>query len=107
MGSNPARTTKISNNMKYTKTGTNSWTVEVQENGKTKELFIEFPPDCLDQVGWDTGDTLLWEELDTGDYKLTKQEEFPVSHEDTKGTRMDDNYYYFRKEENDGSQEKE
>ena len=43
--------------MKYTKTGDNSWIVTVQENGKTKELFIEFPPDALDQVGWDTGDT--------------------------------------------------
>ncbi len=52
--------------MKYKQTGTNSWTIEVQENGKTKELFIEFPTEVLDQVGWDTGDTLIWEELDHG-----------------------------------------
>ena len=52
--------------MKYKKTGENSWIIEVQENGKTKELFIEFPPEALDQVGWDTGDTLIWEELDHG-----------------------------------------
>ena len=50
--------------MKYKKIGTNTWTIEVQENGKTKELFIEFPPDALNQVGWDIGDTLIWEELD-------------------------------------------
>ena len=45
--------------MKYKQTGTNSWTIEVQENGKTKELFIEFPPEALDQVGWDLGDTYV------------------------------------------------
>jgi hypothetical protein len=54
---------------------TNSkWTIEVQENGKTKELFIEFPPEALSQVGWDTGDTLIWEELDHGAWKITKKE---------------------------------
>jgi len=59
--------------MKYTKQGENSWLVEVQENGKTKELFIEFPPDCLDQVGWDEGDTLIWEELTSGAWSVTKK----------------------------------
>ena len=61
--------------MKYKKINQNSWTVTVQENGKTKELYIEFPPDCLNQVGWDEGDTLLWEELPNGNWKLTKKEE--------------------------------
>ena len=58
----------------HKQTGINSWTIEVQENGKTKELFIEFPPDALDQVGWDVGDTLIWEELDHGAWKITKKE---------------------------------
>ena len=54
---------------------TNSkWIIEVQENGKKKELFIEFPPEALSQVGWDTGDTLIWEELDHGAWKITKKE---------------------------------
>ena len=54
---------------------TNSkWIIEVQENGKTKELFIEFPQDALDQVGWDIGNTLIWEELDHGAWQLTKKE---------------------------------
>ena len=54
---------------------TNSkWIIEVQENGKTKELFIEFPQDALDQVGWDIGETLIWEELDHGAWQLTKKE---------------------------------
>ncbi len=52
----------------------NKWIIEVQENGKTKELFIEFPQDCIDQVGWDIGDTLIWEELDHGAWQITKKE---------------------------------
>ena len=60
--------------MKYTQTGTNSWIVEVQENGKTKELFIEFPPGAIDHVGWDEGDTLSWEELETGGFSINKKE---------------------------------
>ncbi len=59
--------------MKYTQTGQNSWTLEVQENGKTKELFVEFPPDALNQVGWDIGDTLIWEELDHGAWSVRKK----------------------------------
>ena len=69
---NPRHTEK---QMNYKKINQNSWTVTVQENGKTKELYIEFPPDCLNQVGWDEGDTLLWEELPNGDWKLSKKEE--------------------------------
>jgi len=60
--------------MKYKQTGTNSWTIEVQENGKTKELFIEFPQDALNQVGWDVGDTLIWEELDHGAWSIKKKD---------------------------------
>lgn len=52
----------------------NSWLVEVQENGKTKELFIEFPPGSLDQVGWDVGDTVIWEELPNGSWSLKKKD---------------------------------
>ena len=59
--------------MKYKKIGTNSWTIEVQENGETKELFIEFPPDALNQVGWDIGDTLIWEELDHLSWSVKKK----------------------------------
>ena len=61
--------------MKYKQTGTNSWTVEIQENGKTKELFLEFPPGCLDQVGWDVGDNLIWEELDDKTWSIRKEDD--------------------------------
>jgi len=55
-------------------TGPNSWVVQVQEHGKTKDLYIEFPPGCLDQVGWDIGDTVIWEELPNGSWSLSKKD---------------------------------
>ena len=61
--------------MKYKQTGENSWIVEVQQDGKTKELFVEFPPGCIDQVGWDVGDTVLWEELSDGSWSLKKKDD--------------------------------
>jgi len=86
--------------MNYKKTGNNSWIITIQEDGKTKELYIEFPSDALDQVGWDVGDTLIWEELDHGGWIIKKKEddEYPVDTELTKGTRMDDNYYFLKKQ---------
>jgi len=56
-------------------TGPNSWIVEVKQDGKTKELYIEFPEGSLDQVGWDIGDDLIWEELDHGAWSLKKKED--------------------------------
>ncbi|OUW35483.1 MAG: hypothetical protein CBD35_06540 [Verrucomicrobia bacterium TMED175] len=61
--------------MKYKQMSQNSWIVEVQQDGKTKELFIEFPAGSLDQVGWDTGDTVIWEELPTGEFSLRKADD--------------------------------
>lgn len=61
--------------MKMKKLSHNSWVVEVQKDNKTQELFVEFPPDCIDQVGWDIGDTVIWEELPDGSYSLKKKED--------------------------------
>jgi hypothetical protein len=61
--------------MKMKKLSHNSWIVEVQKDNKTQELFVEFPPDCINQVGWDIGDTVIWEELPDGGYSLKKKED--------------------------------
>lgn len=58
----------------YRKIDDNNWVVTVQENGKDKELYIELPPEMLNQVGWDDGDTLLWEEVTDGAWQITKKE---------------------------------
>jgi hypothetical protein len=61
--------------MSVKKVSDNRWVLEVQENKKTKELYIEFPSDALNQVGWDEGDTLIWEELDNGNWSIKKKED--------------------------------
>ena len=61
---------------KYPKqTGLHSWTIQVQKDGKTEELYIEIPPEALAQVGWDIGDTVIWEELDHGAWSLRKKDD--------------------------------
>ena len=45
------------------------------------------------------GRTRSWQRLQYK--KETNAKEYPVDSEITKGTRMDDNYYFFKKEEND------
>jgi len=56
-------------------TGPNSWVVQVKEDGKTKDLYIEFPDGAINQVGWDIGDTVIWEELPSGSWSLKKKED--------------------------------
>lgn len=45
------------------------WVITVQENGKTKDLYIQFPEDAISQVGWNEGDVIEW--LDNGDGSWT------------------------------------
>jgi len=62
--------------MSYPKqVGNNSWVIQVQEDSKTKELYLQFPQDALDQVGWDIGDSLIWEELDHNKWSIRKKDE--------------------------------
>ena len=61
--------------MHYKQLSQNKWMVKVQQDGKTKDLYIEFPPGCIDQAGWDVGDTLIWDELPNGDWSLKKKNE--------------------------------
>ena len=54
------------------------WTVTLEEDPVTHELVMPFPPDLLNQMGWDPGDTLLWEDLHDGSFALKKQNEPPT-----------------------------
>ena len=60
--------------MRVKKLSKSRWLVEVKENQKTKELYLELPSEALSQVGWDEGDTLLWNELPNGSWEVTKKE---------------------------------
>lgn len=55
----------------YKKIGNNQWMLTVQENGHDRELYIQFPEEAINQMGWSGGDTLEW--LDNGDGSWTLQ----------------------------------
>jgi len=69
------RNQKLTSKEPYRKLKDNSWLITVQENGKDKELYIELPPEALNQMGWDEGDTLIWEELTDGAWQVTKKKD--------------------------------
>ena len=52
----------------------NHWTIKLETDPETGELVMPFPPDLLAQVGWDFGDTLIWEDLQDGRWSLKKKD---------------------------------
>lgn len=50
----------------YKKIRDNTWLITVQENGKDKELYLQLPPEAIDQIGWSEGDSLEWAQDDNG-----------------------------------------
>ena len=53
--------------------GNNRWIIEVKGKEGSDELYIELPPDTLNQMGWDAGDIIVWEEQEDGSFTLTKK----------------------------------
>ena len=53
----------------------NKWTIKLIEDPETGDLILPLTSDILNQVGWDEGDTLIWEELPSGSFSLRKKEE--------------------------------
>lgn len=51
------------------------WTVTLEEDHETGDLILPFPPDMLAQVGWDFGDTLIWDTQKDGSIILYKKDE--------------------------------
>ena len=47
-----------------------TYSLEVLEDKKTGDLYFEFPDALMNQMGWDIGDKLIWNELPGGDWKL-------------------------------------
>jgi hypothetical protein len=52
----------------------NKWTIKLIEDPKTGDLILPLTSDILNQVGWDEGDTLIWEELPHGSFSIRKKE---------------------------------
>ena len=51
------------------------WTITLEEDPETGDLIMPLPPDLLNQVGWDFGDTLIWEDLHNGSWSLRKKDD--------------------------------
>ena len=51
-----------------------TYTIIVEKDPDTGELVLPFTPEMLDQVGWKSGDTIVWTESDQGSFILTKKE---------------------------------
>ena len=53
---------------------TETHSVSVQEDPKSKDLFFEIPPKLLKELEWKIGDDINFEETDDGGLRLTKVE---------------------------------
>lgn len=52
--------------------GNNRWIIEVKSREGSEELFLELPPDALNQMGWAEGDALEWIDRKDGSWELKK-----------------------------------
>jgi hypothetical protein len=51
----------------------NKWTSEVKYDSQTEDYYLEFPPEMLAQLGWDSGDSLIWKDNKDGSFSLSKK----------------------------------
>lgn len=40
-----------------------TYTVEIELDPKTGEMILPFPQELIDEMGWNVGDQLIWEEI--------------------------------------------
>lgn len=51
----------------------NHYTITIEEDPETGDLVLPLNEDILKQMGWDFGDTLVWEDLGNGSWSLQKK----------------------------------
>ena len=49
------------------------YTVKVEEDPDTGDLVLPLPTELLNQMGWDFGDTLIWDDNHDGTFSLSKK----------------------------------
>lgn len=54
--------------------GNNRWIIEVKSREGSEELFLELPPNALNQMGWAEGDILEWIDRKDGSWELIKKD---------------------------------
>lgn len=62
------------------------YTLEVKYDGNTGEHFLEFPPELLNQVGWDFGDTIVWSPNENSSWTLAKKMDIKSSNTQENGS---------------------
>ena len=48
-------------------------TIKVEEDPETGDLVLPLPTELLNQMGWDFGDTLIWDDNHDGSFTLSKK----------------------------------
>lgn len=51
-----------------------SWTLTLEEDPDTGDLMLPLPEECLQDLGWNTGDTVQWIDNQDGSWTLKKKE---------------------------------
>lgn len=51
--------------------------IEVKEDPQTGDLYLEFPPEFLDSLGWEENDELIWEQNELG-WSIRKNEDASI-----------------------------
>lgn len=54
-----------------------SYLTEVKEDPLNGDLYIEFPPEFLEELGWGENDELIWEQTDLG-WSIRKNEDASI-----------------------------
>jgi len=49
-----------------------NWTITLEEDEETKDLILPFPPELLEQLGWQEGDIIKWSDTGEGSFILSK-----------------------------------
>ena len=53
---------------------TASWLLMIQENPRTKDLYIDLPNSLVQSLGWTDDDSLIWTPQPDGSFKISKVE---------------------------------
>lgn len=54
-----------------------SYLTEVKEDPLNGDLYIEFPPEFLKELGWGENDELIWEQIEHG-WSIRKNEDASI-----------------------------
>jgi hypothetical protein len=61
----------------YRKISNSQWVLTVRENGQDSELYMQFPEEAMNQMGWCEGDVLEWLDNGDGSWTIVKSQSDP------------------------------